>query len=170
MLEQHLTLVFVDAVQRGSEHQLGAWQEQAKKDLIGQRGALDMAGAQTETHSRGISGNQSQAVPARHKTVVLGTLDHPVVEQRDGSKRQFRAGLSEGLLGDLAHQLSSLAQMCKELIEFALNAFSHATEHQCYQGRQWQFSLTREGRGMIGMGRVQEKFGRAQTRGKIDIK
>ena len=31
-------------------------------------------------------------------------------------------------------------------------------------------ALAREGVGMIGMGRVQEKFGRAQARGKINKK
>jgi hypothetical protein len=170
MLEQHLALVFMNAVQRGSEHQLGAWQEQPKKDLVGQRGALDVAGAQTETHGGGVGGNQSQAVPTRHKAVVLGTPDDPVVEQRDGSQRRLGAGLGESLLGALAHQLRPLAQMRKKFIEFTLNALSRATEHQRYQGRQWQFALACERIGMIGMDRVQEKFGRAQTSAKIDIK
>lgn len=44
MLEQHLALVVAHAMQRGGEHQLAARQEQAKEDLIGQRGALDVAG------------------------------------------------------------------------------------------------------------------------------
>ena len=43
-------------------------------------------------------------------------------------------------------------------------------KHQRDQGWQGQLALAREGRGMIGMGRVQEKFGRAQARGKIDKK
>ena len=80
MLEQHLALVFVHAVQRRGEHQFAARQEQAKEDLIGQRGTLDVAGAQPETHSGGIGGNQAQAVPARHKAIAPGTLDQPVVE------------------------------------------------------------------------------------------
>ena len=42
-----------------------------------------------------------------------------------------------------------------------------ATEHQRDQGWQGQLALAREGVGMIGMGRVQEKFGRTQARGKI---
>jgi hypothetical protein len=92
------------------------------------------------------------------------------MEQRDGSQRQLGAGLGEGLPGDLAHQLRLVVQMGKELIEFGLNAFAHAAEQQRDQGWQWQFSLACEGSGMIGMGRIQEKFGRAQTSGKIDKK
>ena len=49
MLEQHLSLVFVDAVQRGGEHQLAAREKQPKGDLVGQCGAQDVACAQTET-------------------------------------------------------------------------------------------------------------------------
>ena len=46
MLDQHLSLaVLRDAVQRGGQHQLGAWQKQAKQDLVGQRGTLDVARA-----------------------------------------------------------------------------------------------------------------------------
>ena len=39
-------------------------------------------------------------------------------------------------------------------------------------GKDWQrqLALAREGRGVIGMGRVQEKFGRAQVRSKIGKK
>ena len=43
-------------------------------------------------------------------------------------------------------------------------------KHQRDQGCQGQLALAREGRGMIRMGRVQEKFGRAQARGKIGKK
>ena len=43
-------------------------------------------------------------------------------------------------------------------------------KHQRDQGWLGQLALAREGRGMIGMGRVQEKLGRAQTRGKIGKK
>jgi len=167
MLEQHLTLALVDAVQRGGEHQFAARQEQAKEDLVGQRGALDVAGAQTETHRGGIGGNQAQAVPTRHKAVVLCALDQPVVEQRDGGQGQLGARLRESLLADLAHQLRVVVQVGKELIEFGLNTLAHATEHQRHQGWQGQLALACEGRWVIGIGRVQEKFGRAQARGKI---
>ena len=98
MLEQHLALTGLNAVQRGGGHQFTARQEKAKKDLIGQCGALGVAGAQTETHRGGIGGNQAQAAPTPHKAVVLGTLDQPVVEQRDGSQGQLGARLGERLL------------------------------------------------------------------------
>ena len=94
----------------------------------------------------------------------------PAAGAAGGCQRQLGTRLSEGLLGDLAHQLGSLAQMRKEFVEFALNAFSHAAEQQRNQGWQWQFALAREGRGMIGMDCVQEKFGRAKTLCKIGEK
>ena len=80
MLEQHLSLVFVDAVQRGGEHQLAAWEKQPKGDWVGQCGTQDVACAQTETYRGGIGGDPSQAMPARNKAVVLGALDDPIVE------------------------------------------------------------------------------------------
>ena len=57
-----------------------------------------------------------------YKAIVLGTLDQPVVEQRDGRQGQLGARLGEGLLEDLAHQLRLVVQVGKELIEFGLNA------------------------------------------------
>ena len=62
----------------------------------------------------------------RHKAIVLGTLNQPVIEQRDGSQGQLGAGLGEGLLTDLAHQLRALTQMREKLIEPGLNALAHA--------------------------------------------
>lgn len=59
MFEQELAFAaFMDVVQGRGEHQIRPRQEQTEQDLIGQRGALDMAGAQTETHCRGIGGDQ----------------------------------------------------------------------------------------------------------------
>lgn len=167
MLKQHLALALARAVQRGGKHQFAARQKQAKEDLVGQRGALDVAGAQTEAHRASVGGDQAQTVPTRHKAIVLGALNHPVVEQRDGRQGQLGARLGEGLFRDFAHQLSLVVQMRKKLIEFGLNALAHTAEHQRDQGRQGQLALAREGAGMIGMGRVQEKFARAQARGKI---
>ena len=43
-------------------------------------------------------------------------------------------------------------------------------KHQRDHGWQGQLALAREGVRMIGMGRAQEKFGRAQVRGKIGKK
>jgi hypothetical protein len=60
--------------------------------------------------------------------------------------------------------------MRKELTEFRLNTLAHTAQHQRDQGWQGQLALEREGAGMIGMGRVQEKFGKANARGKIDKK
>ena len=65
-----------------------------------------------------------------------------------------------------ARQLSLVAQMGKELIEFGLNTLAHATEQQRNQGGQGQLALASEGTGVIGMGCVQEKFARAQARDK----
>ena len=79
VLKEHLPLVFMDTVQRGGEHQLRTGQEQAKEDLVGQGGAFDVTGAQTKTHSGCVGGDQTQAVSTGHKTIVLGTLDHPVL-------------------------------------------------------------------------------------------
>ena len=70
----------------------------------------------------------------------------------------------------MAHQLRLVVQMRKELIELGLNALAHATEHQRDQGWQGQLALASEGVRMIGMGRVQEEFGRVQARGKIGKK
>ena len=57
--------------------------------------------------------------------------------------------------------------MGKELIEFGLNTLAHATEQRRNQGGQGELALASEGTGVIGMGCVQEKFGKAQARGKI---
>jgi hypothetical protein len=169
MLEQHLAFAFVDAVQRGRKYQFAARQEQTKKDLIGQRGALDVAGAQTETHGGGIGRNQSQTVPERHKPIVPGMLDEPVVEQRDGSQRQLGTGLGERLLRDLAHQLRSVFQVGKELVEFALMFLRMPLSISATRWQR-QFALAGESGWMIEMGCVHEKFGRAQMRRKIDKK
>lgn len=48
MLEEHLALVLVDAVQRGGQHHFGAGQEQAEGDLIGAGRVGHSAGAQSE--------------------------------------------------------------------------------------------------------------------------
>ena len=80
------------------------------------------------------------------------------------------ARLGERLFGDYAHQLRLVVQMRKEPIEFGLNTLAHAAEHQRNHGWQGQLALAGEGAGTIGVGRVQEKFGRAYARGKIDKK
>ena len=115
-------------------------------------------------------GDQAQTVPARHKAIVFSALNHPVVEQRDGRQGQLGARLGERLFGDYAHQLRLVVQMRKELIEFGLNTLAHTAEHQRDQGWQGQLALAGEGVGMFGVGGVQEKFGRAYARGKIDKK
>ena len=43
--------------------------------------------------------------------VHIGTLDQPVIEQRDGAQGQLDARLGESLLGDLSHQLRPVVQM-----------------------------------------------------------
>lgn len=48
MLEEHLVLVLVDAVQRCGQHHFGAGQEQAEGDLIGAGRVGHSAGAQSE--------------------------------------------------------------------------------------------------------------------------
>src|SRR5471030_1140281 len=98
----------MNAVQRGGKHQFGTGEKQAKGDLIGQRRALDMAGAQTEAHGGGIGSDQSQTTPARYKAIMFGALDHPVVELREGAQGWLGARLREGLLRDVAHQLRLL--------------------------------------------------------------
>ncbi len=100
MLDQHLALAaLLDAVQRGRQHQLGAGQEQAEENLVGQRGAREATGAQAETHGRGVGGDQAQSAPARHEPVLLGALDEPIVERRDSGQGQLGARLRERLLG-----------------------------------------------------------------------
>ena len=79
MLEQHLALALVDAVQRGGQHHLGAGQVKAKGDLIGTGSARDMAGAAPETQGRRVGGDEPPAAPARHEAVDVGALDEPVV-------------------------------------------------------------------------------------------
>jgi len=127
--------------------------------LIGQRGALDVTCAQSETHSRGVGGDQPQTIPGCNKAIVLSALDHQVVEQRDGGHGQLGACLRERLGRHLVQQLGLLAQMGEKLIELAMDAFSHASQQQCHQGWQRQFALAREGRWMKGMGRSGEKLG-----------
>lgn len=95
--------------------------------------------------------------------MVLGMLNQPIVEQRQGRRGQFGACLGERLFRELAYQLGPAVQMGKELIKFRLNALAHATEHQRHQSWQGQFALTREGAGVIGMGRMREKFVGAQA-------
>lgn len=73
LFEQHLAFTDVGAVQRGREHQFGTGQKQAKHQLIGQGGALDMAGAQTKAKGRGISGNQPDTLPALQARSPIGT-------------------------------------------------------------------------------------------------
>jgi hypothetical protein len=48
--------------------------------------------------------------------------------------------------------------------------FQEPAAHQRDQGWQGQLALAGEGVGMFGVGGVQEKFGRAYARGKIDKK
>ncbi len=97
MLKQHLPLTCLHTVQRGRQHQFGAGQKQPKGNLISQRGALDVACAQSESHGRGVGGDQSQAMPERDKAIVLSALDHPIVEQRDGGQGQLGACLRKRL-------------------------------------------------------------------------
>jgi hypothetical protein len=44
VLEQHLTLVLMHAMQGGGQHQFSARQEESEHKLVGQRGTLDVAG------------------------------------------------------------------------------------------------------------------------------
>ena len=101
---------------------------------------------------------------------MFSAPNHPVVGQRDGRQGQLGARLGERFFGDFAHQLRLVVQLRKELIEFGLNTLAHTAEHQRDQGWQGQLALAGEGVGMFGVGGVQEKFGRAYARGKIDKK
>jgi len=166
VVEQHLSFVFMDAVQRCGEHQLAAWKKQSEGDLIGQRGALDVTGAKAKPYRRGIGRDQSQADPARDKTVMLSALDDPIVESRNCGVGNLGAGLREGLLRDVVHQLSLLAQMSKELIQFSLDALAHAAEQQRDHCWQRQLAKPRKRAGMVAMDRRQSKFSRLQMRGK----
>lgn len=116
----------------------GARQKQAKQNLVGQRGALDVARAQAEAHGRGVGGDQAQAAPARNETVLLGARDESVVERGNGGQRQLGARLRERLFGHGAQQPGLALQMAKEHIELGLNAHAHAHagQHQRHQGRQ----------------------------------
>ena len=82
MLEQHLALALLDALQRGGQHHLGARQVKDKGDLVGAGGARD----------------------------------EPVVERRDGGGGQLRAGLGEGLLGDVVNESGLLFEVGEEFV------------------------------------------------------
>jgi len=139
------------AMQGGGQHQFSARQEESEHQLVGQRGTLDMAGAQAETDGGGIGGDQPQAVPARHITMASGLLEQPVIERRNGCRREFGARLRERLPGYLAQQLCLLLQVSEELVQFGLDALAHAGEHQRDQCRQGQFATTLKRRGMLGI-------------------
>lgn len=80
-----LTLIVVThAVQRGGKHQLRRGQKQPKGNSISQHRTLDIAGAHAKAHGGGIGGDQTQTPPRGHKAMVLGTLNQPVVELREG--------------------------------------------------------------------------------------
>jgi hypothetical protein len=129
VLEQHLTLIVVThAVQRGGKHQLRRGHKQPKGNLISQRRTLDIAGAHAKAHGGGIGGDQTQTPPQGHKAMVLGTLNQPVVELRDGGHGQFGARLREGLFRNVAHELRLLAQMGEKRVEFGLDAHAHAAQ------------------------------------------
>ena len=134
------------AMQGGGQHQFSARQEESEHQLVGQRGTLDMAGAQAETDGGGIGGDQPQAVPARHITMASGLLEQPVIERRNGCRREFGARLRERLPGYLAQQLRLLLQASEELVQFGLDALAHAGEHQRDQCRQGQFATTLDAR------------------------
>ena len=129
VIEQHLSLVLMDAVQRCGEHQFAAWEKQPEGNLVGQCGAQDLAGAQAEPYRCGIGRDQAQAQPTSDIVVMLSARDDLIVEPRNCGVGNLGAGLREGLLRDVVHQLSLLAQVSKELIEFGLNALAHAADH-----------------------------------------
>ncbi len=150
---------FVDVVQGGREHQVRPRQEQAEQDLIGQRGALNMAGPQTETHRRRVGGDQAQSAPARHKPVRFGARDEPVVETGNGARGQLGARLGERLLRHFAGQLGLLAKVREEGVQFGLDAHPHARQHDGDQRRQGQLAAARKRRRMVRVARTVEKFG-----------
>ena len=80
MLEEHLTPILVDAMQRGGQHQFSAGQDQAEGDLLGAGGVGQSAGAQAAAQGRSLGRNQAQFMPARHEPGVIGASD-----QIDGS-------------------------------------------------------------------------------------
>jgi len=156
VFEQELAFTaFVDVVQGGGEHQVRPRQEQAEQDLIGQRGALDMTGPQTETHCRGVGGDQSQPAPARHKLVRLGARDEPIVEAGNGVQGQLGACLGERLFGYLVDQLGLLAKMGEEGVQFGLDAHPHARQHD---GDQRQLATARKRGRMVGVAGGEEKL------------
>lgn len=85
-----------------------------------------MAGSQPEMHRGGVSGDQSQAAPTRHESVMLGALDQPIVELRDRRQRQLGSRQREGLLGHVTHKLCLLLQVAEETVQFGLDALAHA--------------------------------------------
>jgi hypothetical protein len=62
------------------------------------------------------------AVLADGRTERVGALDEPVVERRNGRRRQPGAGLCEGLFGDMVHELGPVFMIGKEFVEFRPNA------------------------------------------------
>lgn len=159
VFEQELAFTaFVDVVQGGGEDQVRPWQEQAEQDLIGQRGALDMDGPQTETHCRGVGGDQPQPAPARHKLVRLGARDEPIVEAGNGVQGQLGACLGERLFGYLVDQLGLLEKMGEEGVQFGPDARPHVCQRDGDQRRQQQLATAPERGRMVGVARIVQKF------------
>lgn len=128
--------------------------------------ARDVAGAARETQGRGVGGDQSPAVPARHEAIGVGALDDPVVERRNGRRGQLRAGLGEGLFGDVVHELSLFLKVGEEFVELGLDTLAHAAEHDGDQRRQRQLASANEGVASVGVAGQVAKLWRVQEQGK----
>ena len=118
--------------------------KQPEGDLIGQCGAQNAAGEQTETYHGGGGSNEPQVIPAGTKAVMPRALDAPLVESQNCGVEKLGARLCEGLFRDLVYQLRLLVQMRKELVQLGLDTHAHTAEQRSDQGWRGQLALPRE--------------------------
>lgn len=108
MLELHLPLAGIGAIQRRPQHHLDARQVQGE-DF----GAMDHASRSFpggQTHVTGVDGNYTQAMSARHAYVLLNKRKQSLRQIDEHCVWQILAALRKSLCAHVANRLGLVAQ------------------------------------------------------------
>ena len=154
------------------QRQLRLGQIQRKQWLLGTGSRAGSVAIPHNGHQRrGICRHLPQPLPARHKASSLSTLDHPVIELRQGGLMQPRASLGKGSVGgETQHAqrtIGGTANRAKQVIKPTRNRQPMQAKQAGDPGRRRQFTRAGKGPGEVQVPRKVCEGLRGNQLGKV---
>ena len=142
MLEQHLPLAGIGAVQRCPQHHLDARQVQGEDFGATDHAPRGIPGG--KAHVTGVGGYHTQAVPARYTHVLFDEREQTLRQIDEHRLWQILAGLRKGLRAHAADQFGLVVQHGEETVQFSLHAGAVAADEPANERDEIEHAPTAE--------------------------